>query len=117
MERAVGMFGIADRSLDAAVQEINALTRFRTRLLFAVVGSRRSFNPCQQDARRPRERRRAAAMAARPRRLLLLLACCACTCSGFDFFSGFGGGGMPGGMQGGGTPDREYYDLLGVAPC
>ena len=55
-------------------------------------------------------------MASRPRRLLLL-ACCACTCSGFDFFSGFGGGGMPGGMQGGGTPDREYYDLLGVAPC
>ena len=67
-------------------------------------------------ASRTREKRRAAAMASRPRRLLLL-ACCACTCSGFDFFSGFGGGGMPGGMQGGGTPDREYYDLLGVEPC
>ena len=55
------------------------------------------------------------AMASRRLRRLLLLACCASACVGFDFFSGFGGGGMPGGMPGG-KPDREYYDVLGVEP-
>ena len=58
-------------------------------------------------------------MASRRLRRLLLLACCASACVGFDFFSGFGGGGMPGGMPGGmlgGKPDREYYDVLGVEP-